>query len=110
MHVCVTYKPRNPAPPEMLPMMLEGTRQWVDKYGEKFDTLWWYAQGGGVGIMEVSDDAELMRMMAEHPFTPYCDVEIQSCIDPRTGIDIYAQRLADMAAMMNAGNGAPAAV
>jgi hypothetical protein len=102
MHVCVTYRPRMAPPPEMLPMMVEGSRQWTDRWGEKFDTLWWFTQGGGVGVMEASDEAELMRMMAEHPFTPYCDVEIQVCVDPRTGLDIYGQVLAERMAAMAA--------
>ena len=106
MLTCITYTARTPAPAEMLPMMLEGTKQWVDRYGEKFDTLWWYSQGGGVGILEVSDEGELMRMMAEHPFTPYCDVEIHACVDPRAGIDIYGQVVAQQMAMAAAaGNG-----
>ncbi|MFL5896072.1 MAG: hypothetical protein ACJ76Z_13300 [Thermoleophilaceae bacterium] len=104
----MTYKPRNPAPPEMLPMMLEGTKQWLDKYGDRFTALWWFAQGGGVGISEVMDEGELMRMMAEHPFTPYCDIEVQICVDPRTGVDAYSQVMNERMAAM-AGNGAPAA-
>jgi hypothetical protein len=104
MHVCVTYKPATAPPPEMLPMLVEGTRQWLDRYGQQFDTLWWFAQGGGIGVMETSDESELMRMMAEHPFTPYSDVDVQICVDPRTGIDTFGQVLKErMAAMQAAG-------
>ena len=102
MHTCVIYKARTPAPPELLPMMVEGTKQWIERYGEKFDTLWWFAQGGGIGILEVESEAELMRMFAEHPFTPYCDVEIQACVDPRTGIDTYSGVVAERMAMAQA--------
>src|SRR4051812_34107682 len=109
MHTCITYKPRHPVPPEMLPVMLEGTKRWLDQNGEKFDSLWWFPQGGGVGISEVSDESELMKMMATHPFTPYCDVEIHVCVDPRTGIATYGEALAEQMAAMGAGNGAPAA-
>lgn len=105
MHTCVTYKPRTPAPPEMLPAMLEGTRQWLDRYREKFDSLWWFAQGGGVGIIDVGDEAEIMRMMAEHPFTPYCDVEVQICVDPRTGLEAFGQAFQQQMALAGAGNG-----
>jgi hypothetical protein len=86
----------------MLPMMLEGTTMWLDKYGERFTSLWWFAQGGGVGISEVMDEAELLRMMAEHPFTAYCDVEVQICVDPRTGVDSYKAIVAERMAMMAA--------
>jgi hypothetical protein len=90
----------------MLPMMLEGTKRWLDEYGDKFDTLWWFSQGGGVGILEVDNEAELMRMMAAHPFTPFCDVEIHAVVDPRTGVDTYGEVLAQQMAMMG---GSPAA-
>jgi hypothetical protein len=109
MHTCVTYTPRHPVPPEMLPTMLEGTKQWIDRHGDKFETLWWFAQGGGIGILEVADETELMRLMAEHPFTAYCDVETHAVVEPRTGVDQYSQVLAERMAAMGAGNGAPAA-
>jgi muconolactone delta-isomerase len=90
----------------MLPAMIEGTRQWLDRHGEKFETLWWFAQGGGVGILEINDETELMRMLAEHPFTPYCEVELQACVDPPTGVDTFGQVVAErMAAMQTGGPG-----
>ena len=104
MLTCVIYRARSAPPPEMLPMLVEGTKQWLDHYGEKFDTLWWFEQGGGIGIMDASEGTELMQMMAEHPFTPYSDVEIHACIDPRTGIDLFGRVVSErMAAMANAG-------
>ena len=109
MHTCVTYKPRNPAPPELLPMLLEGAKQWLDRHGDKFTTLWFYPQGGGCGMSETADEAELMEIMTDNPFTPYCDVEVQVCVDPRTALDIYGRMLAERMAAMGAGNGAPAA-
>jgi hypothetical protein len=102
VHVCVTYKPHSAPPPEMLPMMIDGTRQWIDHYGDKFETLWWFAQGGGVGVMEASDEVDLMRMMAEHPFTPYCDVDVQVCVDPRTGVDTFGTVVQERVAAMQA--------
>jgi hypothetical protein len=83
-------------------MMLEGTEQWLDKYGDKFSTLWWFAGGGGLGISDQMDENELMRMMTEHPFTAYCDVEVQICVDPRTGIDTFKSVAAERVAAMSA--------
>jgi hypothetical protein len=100
MHTCVTYRPRSAPPIEMVPAMLEGTKRWIDRYGERFDTLWWFTQGGGVGILEVDDETELMRMMAAHPWSPYCDIEIHALVDPSTGVDTYGQVLAEQMAMM----------
>jgi muconolactone delta-isomerase len=34
-----------------------------------------------MGIFEGDDSAELQRILAEHPFTPFADVEIQPVID-----------------------------
>jgi muconolactone delta-isomerase len=106
MHTCVTYTPRSAPPMEMIPAMLEGTKRWIDRYGEMFDQLWWYTQGGGVGILDVNDEKELMRMMAAHPWSPYCDIQIHALVDPRTGIDTYSEVIAEQMAMMG---GAPAA-
>ena len=102
MNTCVTYRTRQAPPPEMLPMMIEGTQQWLDKYGDKFATLWWFAGGGGLGISDKMDENEIMRMMAEHPWTPYCDVDVQICVDPRSGIDAFRQVMAERAAAMAA--------
>ena len=102
MNTCVTYRPRQAPPPEMLPMMIEGTQQWLDKYGERFSTLWWYAGGGGFGVTDQMDENEIARMMAEHPFTAYCDVDVQICVDPRTGVDTFRQVVAERVAAMSA--------
>lgn len=105
MLTCVIYRARSAPPAEMLPMMLEGTKQWIDRYGEKFDTLWWFESGGGIGIMDAGDGTDLMQMMAEHPFTPYSDVEVHAVVDPRTGVDLYGRVLADQMAAMQAAGG-----
>ena len=102
MNTCVTYRVRQAPPPELLPMMIEGSQQWLDKYGEKFSTLWWFAGGGGIGITDQLDEVETMRMMAEHPFTPYSDVDVRICVDPRAGIDAFRQAVAERMAAMPA--------
>jgi hypothetical protein len=51
----------------------------------------------------------MMRLTAEHPFAPYCDIDVQICVDPRTGIDTFDQIVSERMAAMTAGNGAPAA-
>jgi muconolactone delta-isomerase len=109
MHACITYDPRSPAPPEMLPMMIEGTSQWQDRYGGKFEALYWYVAGGGIGIIEIDDEAELAKMIAEHPFTPYSDVNIRPCVDAQTGLNTYREALQQQLAAVQPGNGAPAA-
>jgi hypothetical protein len=87
--------------------MLEGTKQWLDRNGDKFETLWWFPQGGGFGLTDIADEGEIMRVMAEHPFTPYCDVEVQICVDPHTGLEAFRQAMQQQMAIAGAGNGAP---
>lgn len=77
MKIAVIYRPRNAPPPEIMPGLLDGTRQWHDRYASRFEQLYFFTNGGGFGVADVDDSAELMRMSAEHPFTPFSDVEIR---------------------------------
>jgi hypothetical protein len=103
MHTCVTYRPRNPAPPELLPMLVEGSKQWLDRYGDRFQTLWFFPQGGGFGVSEITDEAEIMEIMAYNPFTPYCDVDVQICVEARAALTIYERMVNEQMAAMSAG-------
>jgi muconolactone delta-isomerase len=39
-----------------------------------------------MGIFEGDDSAELQRILAEDPFTPFADVEIRPVVDPDTAL------------------------
>ena len=86
MKHAVIYSPKTPPPAEMLPDMFAGTSAWVEKYGPKMETLYFFAGGGGLGVVDVADSAELQRMLAEHPFTTYVDVSIRPVVEPAVAL------------------------
>jgi muconolactone delta-isomerase len=54
-------------------------------------------QSALVAIANVSDEAELHRMIVEMPFSPFSDHEIRPIVDPATG---WRQAREALAAMM----------
>jgi hypothetical protein len=98
MRVAVIYRPKSPAPPEAAPFMLERLRGWCDKHAPSFSALEFFMGGGGLGILDIDNSAELHRMIAENPFTPYSDVEIRPVLDPGTALDTMGEVMAAAAA------------
>jgi hypothetical protein len=94
MKVAVIYRPRSTPPFEAIPDMLEGVAAWIEKYGDRFETLYFFAAGGGVGVADVDDSGEIQRMTAEHPFTVYADVEFYPAIDAETSLKTLKEALA----------------
>ena len=82
MRVAIIYRPKSPAPPEAIPALMQGMAAWVEKYSNRIAPLEFFAGGGGYGVIDVDDSAELHRILAEHPFTPYADVEIRPVLSP----------------------------
>jgi muconolactone delta-isomerase len=60
------------------------------------ETMEFFIGGGGFGVIDIDDSAELQRIIAEHPFTLFADVEIRPVVDPDTGLrtlqDAFAAR------------------
>lgn len=80
MKLMVTYRPKTAPPPAEMPGMFMRLAAWVEKYGPQMETLYFFAGGGGFGVIDLDDAAQMQRMMAEHPFTPYADVEIRAVV------------------------------
>ncbi len=80
MKLMVTYRPKQAPPPAEMPGMFARLAQWVETYGPQMETLYFFAGGGGFGVIDLDDSAAVQRMMAEHPFTPYADVEIRAVV------------------------------
>ena len=97
MRVAVIYRPRNPAPPEAIPMLMGAMGQWVEKYGKRFSTLEFFVGGGGFGVIDVDDSSELHRMTAENPFTPFSEVEIRPVVEPSAAMAILNEAFAAFA-------------
>ena len=94
MRVAVVYRPRNVPPLEAFPMLMGAMSQWVEKYGGRFTTLEFFVGGGGFGVIEIDDSAELQRIAAENPFTPFSEVEIKPVVEPGSAIAILSEAFA----------------
>lgn len=75
-------------------MLLEALGQWVEKYEGRFSTLEFFVGGGGFGVIDVADSAELQRIAAENPFTPFSEVEIRPVVEPGVAIEALSDVLA----------------
>ena len=69
MRVAVIYRPRNTPPFELMPQLMQGMAEWTGRYQDRMETAYFFAGGGGFGVLDIDDSAELQRMLAEHPFT-----------------------------------------
>lgn len=82
MKIAVIYRPRTTPPPEVMPELFAGVAEWIKNHGERFESLYFFAGGGGFGVADVNDSAEVLKMTAEHPFTVYSDVEVRAAVEP----------------------------
>ncbi len=97
MRVAIIYRPRDPAPPEALPMLMEALGEWVERYSKRVSTLEFFAIGGGLLLGDIDDSTELHRIVAENPFTPFMDVEIMPVVDPHTAMATFGEVAAALA-------------
>lgn len=97
MRVAIIYRPKSPPPPEAFPQLLQRLGSWVDKHGGRMSTLEFFTGGGGLGVIDLDDSAELHRIMADNPFTPFSDVEVRPVLDPQTAMATWSEVFAEMA-------------
>ena len=84
MQFLIITKPTNPAPPEMIPPLIDAMAAWLAQ-GREDGTLqaaWSFAgtQGGG-GIAEVESHEQLDEVMAGFPFAPFSSIEVYPLAD-----------------------------
>ncbi len=78
-------------------MLMAGLGQWADTYGERFSTFEFFVAGGGLVVADFDDSAELQRVVAENPFTPYMDVDILPSLAPSTAMETWSKVIASLA-------------
>jgi len=67
--------------------MTEGFVAWRERYRPKMESFYFYAgKGGGAGVLNVADEAELSQIMLEWPFTFFSDIDIQPVVDGDVGL------------------------
>ncbi|MGA8746317.1 MAG: DUF3303 family protein [Solirubrobacterales bacterium] len=87
MKFLITYRPKHPAPADQVPELLKGMGEWMQKNASRIEGTQFFVGGGGFGTIETDDAGELSRLVAEHPFTPYADVQIEPLVDPQSAIE-----------------------
>jgi hypothetical protein len=97
MKFLVVATPKFPAPPEIVPALIDAAEAWQQRYDDKFEAFGLFPGGGGFGIADVADEAELHRIILENPFTPFSDYAIRVVVDAPTG---WKQAREAFAAMM----------
>jgi hypothetical protein len=97
VRVAVIYRPRNAAPFEAFPMLMGALGQWVETYSKRVSTIEFFAVGGGLVLADIDDSAELHRMVAENPFTPFMDVEIMPVVEPNAAMETWGDVAATFA-------------
>lgn len=98
MRFIIISRPKNMYPREELPGLLEHLAQWRERHRGKMELFEFFnGGGGGRGIVNVSDEAELYQIMLEFPFNPpIADVEIRPIMN---GDKALAQARETIAAM-----------
>ena len=70
-----------PVPTELLPGLLDAEREWRDRHSDRIESYGWFAGRGGFGIVDAADEVTLSRMVTEHPFTPFSELQIRPIVD-----------------------------
>jgi uncharacterized protein DUF3303 len=91
MRFAVIYRPKHPAPPELLPELLKGMGAWMQNNAGRVENVQFFIDGGGFGTIETDDPSEISRILAEHPFTQYSDVEVKPLIDPASAMSVLVE-------------------
>lgn len=91
MRFAIIYRPKAPPNPEQMPGLLKEMATWMESYGSRLEGVNFFVGGGGFGTIETDDAGELSKMISEHPFSIYSEVEVKALIDPATAMEILQQ-------------------
>jgi hypothetical protein len=101
MRFLVTTDPKHMAPPELIPMLIDGMDGWLSKYKSNFVAVWSSAgKPGGGGIVEVDSPEQLDQMMIEFPFGPFSEIRIMPIVELRESLRKVKAHFEQVAAMM----------
>ena len=98
MRFLVTMVPRQTPPPDMIMPMIEQAQAWHERYADRFESFGLFPGGGGFGVIDVGDEAELHRVIGENPFALFSELTIRAAVQPEIGWEqakaIFAARMA----------------
>jgi hypothetical protein len=96
MKALVTARPQFPIPPEQAPMIVQGALDWYERYKDRFTEFGTFPGGGGFGVVEVEDAAELGKMITEMPFSPFSEVKAELYIEGDLGMRQFQESMQAM--------------
>lgn len=103
LRVFVLVEPKFFVPPEMFPTLLDGFAAWRDANRENMEAFEFFAGGGGgFGVLNVSDEAALNRIMVQYPFTPFSEITVRPILEGDTALEQWREIMSEM---MGAGPG-----
>ena len=71
-----------------------------ERYQDKFQAFGTFPGGGGFGVIEAADEAELNQLIMEMPFSWFSDVQVRPFVDGAQGLHQLKQAVDAMAAMV----------
>lgn len=97
MRVSIYVTPRATAPEELMPSLIQRFVEWRAQHRAKFEAFEFFAgAGGGMGILNVADEADLHLTMMGFPFGPYSNVDVRPIVDGDVALGHYQAMIAQM--------------
>ena len=96
MKALVIARPKFPIPPEQAPMIVQGGLDWYEAHKDRFTEFGTFIGGGGFGVVEVEDAAELSKMITEMPFARFSDIKAELYVEGDGGMRQFQEALAAM--------------
>lgn len=82
MRVLVLVEDKFPIPPEQFPALLDAFAGWRERYRDSMESFEFFAgSSGGFGILNVSDEETLSRIMTEYPFSLFSEITVRPVLD-----------------------------
>jgi hypothetical protein len=100
MRALVIGTPKFQIPPDQLPGIVDTAIAWHERYEDKFQAFGSFPGGGGFGVIEAKDEAELNQIIIEMPFSWFSDVQVKPFVDGVKGLQQLKQAVDAMAAMV----------
>jgi hypothetical protein len=91
MRALVVGTPQFQIPPDQLPGIIEGALSWHERYQDKLEAFGTFPGGGGFGVIEVADEAELNQVILEMPFSWFSNVEVRPFVTGVQGLQQFKQ-------------------
>jgi hypothetical protein len=99
MRALVIGIPKFQIPPDRLPGIIDGALSWHERHQDKLEAFGTFPGGGGFGIIDASDEAELNQLILGMPFSWFSDVEVRPFVRGVEGLQQFKQAVDAMAAV-----------